>query len=60
MLTLAIIIEDGGEVYTPIFERLEQELAALDRRDSVVDRARQLVRASKSTSIPPSHKTGEF
>ncbi|AZO77751.1 MULTISPECIES: hypothetical protein [unclassified Bosea (in: a-proteobacteria)] len=44
MMTLAAIMEDGGEVYAPIFERLEQELAALDRRDSAVERARRLAR----------------
>jgi hypothetical protein len=44
METLALIMEDDGEVYAPIFERLEQELAALDRRDSAVDRARRLAR----------------
>lgn len=44
MMTLAIIMEDGGEVYAPIFERLEQELAALDRHDSAVERARRLAR----------------
>jgi|GEM_PF-5617652 len=44
MMTLAVIMDDGGEVYAPIFERLEQELAALDRRDSAVERARRLAR----------------
>lgn len=44
METLAVIMEDDGEVYAPIFERLEQELAALDRRDSAVERARRLAR----------------
>lgn len=45
METLAVIMEDDGEVYAPIFERLEQELAALDRRDSAVERARRLARS---------------
>lgn len=47
METLAVIMEDDGEVYAPIFERLEQELAALDRRDSAVERARRLARSSR-------------
>lgn len=44
MLTAAQLVELYGEVYAPIFERLEKELAALDRRDSAAERARRLAR----------------
>lgn len=44
-----IVAAPGGEVYAPLFERLEQELENLDRRQSVVARARALV---KSDVIP--------
>lgn len=59
MLTLAIIIENDGEVYAPIFERLEQELAALDRRESTIERAKQLAHASRSAPASHTNKVGE-
>ena len=41
-----IVSEPGGEVYAPIFERLERELDDLDRRQSVVARAKALAKAN--------------
>ena len=35
-----IVGQPGGVVYAPIFERLERELADVDRQHSVVARAR--------------------
>lgn len=45
LLTAAQLVEHYGDVFAPIFERLELELAALERRDSAADRARRLARA---------------
>lgn len=47
LLTAAQLVEYHGEVYAPIFERLEQELAALERRDSAAARARRLARGQR-------------
>ena len=41
-IVAAIVARPGGEVYVPIFERLERELAALDHARSAVDRARAM------------------
>ena len=47
--TMAMIVSaPGGEVYSPIFERLEQELADVDRRQSVVARAKALAQEELS------------
>lgn len=32
----------GETVYLPIFERLERELAAIDRTDSAIERAKRM------------------
>jgi hypothetical protein len=37
----------GGDVYLPIFERLEAEIEARERRQSAVERARQLTKGRK-------------
>lgn len=38
-----IVAGPGGEIYVPIFERLESELADRQRRSNARDRARALV-----------------
>ena len=41
----------GGEVYLPVYERLERELAALEARETAIDRARRLVRERQRGQI---------
>ena len=41
----AIVAQRGGEVYLPIFERLERELATLDKAESALARARSIADA---------------
>jgi hypothetical protein len=51
-----IVGRPGGEIYLPIFERLERELAALDKAESTLARARALAQAVKpkrARSTPP-------
>jgi hypothetical protein len=38
-----VVVQPGGEVYTPIFERLEAEIEARRRQQDVRSRARELV-----------------
>lgn len=38
-----VVAAPGGEVYAPIFERLEAELAARRRQQDAVSRARAMV-----------------
>lgn len=42
LIVAAQLVELYGEVYLPIFERLERELAQLQRKSSAVDRARRI------------------
>ncbi|MEM8849285.1 MAG: hypothetical protein AAGE03_04535 [Pseudomonadota bacterium] len=39
----AQIVARDGEAFLPIFLRMEREVAALDGRDTALDRARRLV-----------------
>lgn len=41
-----IVAGSGGEVYLPIFERLERELAAMDQTNDAIERARALMSAN--------------
>lgn len=42
MKFVARCVADGGTVYLPIFERLERELAAIDRTESAIERAKRM------------------
>lgn len=42
MKFVARCVADGGTVYLPIFERLERELAAFDRTESAIERAKRM------------------
>jgi len=53
-ITAGIVAQPGGEVYAPIFERLELELAEVDRHQSVVARARALAIAAFNPIPAPS------
>jgi len=44
-----LLIED--EVYLPIFERLEAELAEARRTASTLDRARRIARGARAQSV---------
>lgn len=44
LITAATLVDRYGEVYTPIFERIERELADRENQHSATWRARQLVR----------------
>ena len=46
-----IVAEPDGEVYLPIFERLERELAAIDAKSDAMARARTLL-ATTPRSFP--------
>lgn len=46
-----IVTETGGEVYLPLFERLERELAAIDAKADALARARTIA-AFNSRSLP--------
>jgi hypothetical protein len=46
-----VVAEPNGEVYLPIFERLEGELAALDAKSDALSRARTLL-ATTPRSLP--------
>jgi hypothetical protein len=50
-----IVAGPDGEVYLPIFERLERELAARDAKTDALQRARALAMANPraSPSTPP-------
>jgi hypothetical protein len=43
-----IVASPGGEVYLPIFERLEAELAAIDTKTDALARARSLAASPRS------------
>lgn len=45
-----IVTGPDGEVYLPIFERLERELAAIDAKSDALQRARTMVGASPRSS----------
>ena len=40
---------EDGATYLPIFFRLEKELAALDEKESAIERARRLARSAAPT-----------
>lgn len=50
-----IVASPGGEVYLPIFERLEAELAAIDRKTDALARARSFA-TFKSRSSPSTRR----
>jgi hypothetical protein len=55
-IVAGIVGRPGGEIYLPIFERLERELTALDKAESALARARALAQAVKpkrARSTPP-------
>lgn len=41
---------EGGEVYLPIFENLEAELAKLTSRETAIERARRMARARREAA----------
>lgn len=43
LVLLAHVIALDGEVYVPLFDRLEEELQALQRKQDTMNRARQIV-----------------
>lgn len=43
LVAAALVVETYGEVYAPIFERLEKEVAARKSADGPVARARRLL-----------------
>mgnify|MGYP001234827954 CR=1 FL=1 len=45
-----IVTEPDGEVYLPIFERLERELAAIDAKSDAMQRARTIAGAIPKSS----------
>ena len=51
----AIVVEPGGEVYLPIFERLERELAEIDAKADALARARSIA-AFNSKSSPSTRR----
>ncbi len=52
----SIVAKPGGEVYLPIFERLERELAAIDKKADAIERARSLIAVIPKSS--PSTRPG--
>ncbi len=42
LVVAARLVDLYGEIYLPLFERLESELLELERRGSTIDRARVL------------------
>lgn len=52
----AIVAAPGGEIYLPIFERLERELVAVDAKTDALQRARSMVAAIPKSS--PSTRRG--
>lgn len=51
----AIVAEPGGEVYLPIFGRLERELAELDAKADALARARTIA-TFNSKSLPSTRR----
>lgn len=51
----AIVAEPGGEVYLPIFERLERELTDMDTKADALARARSIA-AFNSKSSPSTRR----
>lgn len=51
----AIVVEPDGEVYLPIFERLERELAEIDAKADALARARSIA-AFNSKSSPSTRR----
>lgn len=47
MLLLARIIEMDGDVYLPLYERLEKELAVVRHADGLRQRARDFLEANR-------------
>jgi hypothetical protein len=51
----AIVAEPGGEVYLPIFERLERELAGMDAKADALGRARSIAAFNSRSSPSTQH-----
>jgi hypothetical protein len=51
----AIVAAPGGEVYLPIFVRLERELASLDAQTDALSRARSMIGVN-SRSLPSTRR----
>lgn len=54
-LLAMIVTETGGEVYLPIFERLERELAKIDSKADALARARKMITANPKPSPSTRH-----
>lgn len=48
LVVAARLVELYGEIYLPLFERLEAELLELQRRGSALDRARAIAQLSNA------------
>ncbi|PYG32392.1 hypothetical protein C8N36_103141 [Pelagimonas varians] len=46
----AQLVARDGEMFLPVFERIEAEVAALDRRSTSLERARALGRCAATTT----------
>lgn len=58
LLAAALVVETYGEVYAPVFERLEREVAARKNADSPVARARRLLASRTMDGLTaPSQET---
>lgn len=51
LIVAAELVDLYGEVYAPIFERLEAEFIELRRRETAIERARQVVRRAAARQI---------
>lgn len=47
----AIIQDPNGQVYAPIFERLERELADLRSKDTATQRAKKFLEARRAREV---------
>lgn len=45
LITVARVIDAHGDAYVPLFEMLERELEAAQKKNSALDRARRLARS---------------
>lgn len=58
LITAARIVDMHGDVYVPIFERLERELLEIRRKGSAAERARMIARgAPLVTQICADHQS---
>ncbi len=51
----AIVAAPDGDLYLPIFERLERELAAIDAKADALARARSMIAVSPRSSPSTGH-----